>query len=261
MSTNIDYPAMLADMESKRDSLIASIANLRAFLGLPAQGGNDTNRSGAGSGQNALASSDLPKGALLNKSIPEAIKLYLKSVAAKRTTREIAEALQAHGVESLSANFFGIVFTALKRLKQSREVLQFEEGWGLAEFYPAHIRAAMTEPPSKKIGKKKPSKIKAKAKAPKSPKPSPEQKVGQPKAEPEPNTDEANQEGIEPRIEQFVNTLAAPRRSGEIAADLSIKPQTVGLLLSKLAHKGRITKTDDGKFGPKSNIHEIPKAS
>lgn len=69
----------------------------------------------------------MPKGALLNKSIPEAIKLYLKSVAAKRTTREITEALQAHGVESLSSNFSGIVFTALKRLKQSQEVLQFEE--------------------------------------------------------------------------------------------------------------------------------------
>lgn len=29
MSNGIDYPAMLADMEAKRDSLVASIANLR----------------------------------------------------------------------------------------------------------------------------------------------------------------------------------------------------------------------------------------
>jgi hypothetical protein len=258
MSTNIDYPAMLADMEAKRDSLIASIASLRAFLGLSGQGSGDAARSSSGSGHSASVASDLPKGALLNKSIPEAIKLYLKSVAAKRTTREITEALQAHGVESLSSNFSGIVFTALKRLKQSQEVLQFEEGWGLAEFYPAHIRAAMTDAASSKTAKKKSAsaKAKAKAKAAKLTKPSPEQE-SEPKAKP----DVATQEGIEPRLEKFVNALSAPKSGGEIGAALSIKVQTVGLLLSKLAHKGRIAKTQDGKFGPKNNVHEIPKAS
>jgi hypothetical protein len=223
-SGGIDYPAMLADMEAKRDSLIASIANLRAFLGLSSEGNSDGSRMSANLGQGVSAASELPKGALLNKSIPEAIKLYLKSVAAKRTTREITEALQAHGVESLSSNFSGIVFTALKRLKKSREVLQFEEGWGL--------------------------KAKAKAKKAKSPKPGPEQKTESVKPEPEAKPDGVAQEGVEQRLEKFVNTLLSSREGGEIASALKIKPQTAGLLLSKLAHKGRIKKFEDGKYGP-----------
>lgn len=257
MSTNVDYQAMLADMEAKREALSASISNLRTFLGLPAQGeGGPTSPI---QGPNVAKAADLPKGALLNKSIPEAIKLYLRSVAAKRTTREITQALQDCGVESLSSNFFGIVFTALKRLKQSKEVLQFEDGWGLAEFYPAHIRAAMTEAPSKKSGKKKASKAKAKTASPQ--KPRREVKAEPSKPEPKVDPEEVKHEGVELRVEQFVNTLTMALGSGEIAAALNVKPQTVGLLLSKLAYKGRITKSGDGKFGPKSNIHEIPKAS
>jgi hypothetical protein len=258
MATNIDYPAMLADMESKRDSLIASIANLRAFLGLPAQGNGDTSRSSGTLGQSTSMASDLPKGALLNKSIPEAVKLYLKSVAAKRTTREITEALQAHGVESLSSNFSGIVFTALKRLKQSQEVLQFEEGWGLAEFYPAHIRAALTDAPSNKPKKKSKPKGKARAQASKSPKPSSESEPETKETTSEPNPAQGK---VEPRLEAFVSSLESPRTSAEIAAALNITGQTAGLLLSKLAYKGRITKTESGKFGPKTNAHEMPKAS
>lgn len=250
MSTNIDYPAMLADMESKRDSLIASIANLRAFLGLPAQGDGDT--PSPIQSQSSVVASDLPKGALLNKSIPEAIKLFLKSVAAKRTTREITEALEAHGVESLSSNFSGIVFTALKRLKQSKEVLQFEDGWGLAEFYPAHIRTAMTEGPPNKTVKKKKSHAKSKVKVKFT-------KTSKPDAKPE--TNEPTEDGVESRLERFVNGLTSPISSGEIAKALGVKAQTAGLLLSKLAHKGRITKNEEGRFGPKTNIHEIPKAS
>jgi len=249
MSTNIDYPAMLEDMESKRDSLIASIANLRAFLGLPAQGNGDNPRSPSTSGQSVSVASDLPKGALLNKSIPEAIKLYLKSVAAKRTTREITEALQTHGVESLSSNFSGIVFTALTRLKQSQEVLQFEDGWGLAEFYPAHIRAALTDGPTNKTAKKKKAKGKSKSKN-KTPKPAEQAEASN--LDTTPKAAEGVKDGVEPRLERFVNELASPVTAAEIAKALNVKVQTAGLLLSKLTHKGRIAKSEDGKFGPKT---------
>ncbi len=260
MSINIDYQAMLADMEARRDALNRSIDDLRLGLGLGPGGDNAPRPSQSGSSSQAVAS-DLPKGALLNKSIPDAIKLYLKSVAAKRTSREITDALQAHGVVSLASNFSSVVFTALKRLQQSKEVLQFEDGWGLAEFYPAHIRAAMTDgPPSKVAAKKKKAKAKAKAKAQAS-KPTPEKKADAPKSEPTPEPAEGTQDGIEPRVEQFVNTLESPLSGAEIAKALGLKGQTVGLLLAKLASKGRITKTEDKKFGPKNNVQEMPKAS
>ena len=42
---------------------------------------------------------ELPRGALLGKSIPAAIKLYLSAVKQKQTIREIATALKDGGVE------------------------------------------------------------------------------------------------------------------------------------------------------------------
>ena len=94
---------------------------------------------GAGNGRPDLPI-DLPKGALLGKSLPAAVKLWLTSARRKASVREIATALREGGMESTSPNFENVVSGALHRLKANNEVLRFKDGWAAAEFYPAALR-------------------------------------------------------------------------------------------------------------------------
>src|ERR1700679_3542787 len=71
----IDYSAVLADMEAKRTALDAAIASMRKFLNGQA-GGSSTGESVPGSA--SFPSGEIPTGAFLGKSIPEAATLYLQ---------------------------------------------------------------------------------------------------------------------------------------------------------------------------------------
>ena len=88
---------------------------------------------------------DLPRGALLGKTIPAAIKLYLATVRQKRTNTEITAAMREGGVESLAGNFDATVAGALHRMKKAGEVLRFDDGWALAEFYPDSFKTRLAE--------------------------------------------------------------------------------------------------------------------
>ena len=92
---------------------------------------------------------ELPQGALLGKSIPNAIKLLLSVTRRKLTTREIAAGLKDGGVESTSKFFENTVTTALHRLKASGDVLKFNDGWASADLYSEALRnrlAAQNDP-------------------------------------------------------------------------------------------------------------------
>ena len=92
----------------------------------------------------------------MGKSIPAATKLYLSAVKKKQTTKEITNALRDGGVESTSKNFDNIVTTALHRLRMSGVLLRFKDGgWGLAELYPANIRASIGQPSKAKQATKR----------------------------------------------------------------------------------------------------------
>jgi hypothetical protein len=97
---------------------------------------------------------DLPEGAFLGKSIPACIKLYLSASRKKKTVKEIAAALIEGGVESTSSKFENNVTSSLNRLKTAGEVLRFKDGWGLPEWYPAHIRSAAPGASAKRIPQK-----------------------------------------------------------------------------------------------------------
>jgi hypothetical protein len=88
---------------------------------------------------------ELPTGAFLNMSIPEAIRLYLSAVKKKQTAREIASALKEGGMESTAANWETTVTGALHRLKTAGAVLRFKDGWGLADHYPDSLRARIAK--------------------------------------------------------------------------------------------------------------------
>src|SRR5207248_11676301 len=100
---------------------------------------------------------DIPKGAFLGKSIPEAISIYLKTVRKKCTGSEIAQSLKKGGIESTSRNFQLTVTNTLYRLKEAGKVLRFEDGWGLSEWYPEGLRSRVDQKKTKgkKSGPKK----------------------------------------------------------------------------------------------------------
>jgi hypothetical protein len=109
---------------------VGDLGSMAAPVGVPIAGG---------------PAMELPRGALLGKSLPAAIKLYLSAVKRKQTAAEIATALRDGGVESTSSNFENIITGALNRLRKVGEVLRFKDGWALAEFYPESLRNRIAE--------------------------------------------------------------------------------------------------------------------
>jgi hypothetical protein len=136
-----DIDTKIAALQALRTSLVA--AHAAGALGPP----SDLSATSSGGGQANPAATgtpmDLPRGALLGKSVPAAIKLYLSAVRQKKTTRDIATALKEGGVESLASNFETTVTSALHRLRMASEVLRFDDGWALAEFYPDSFRSRL----------------------------------------------------------------------------------------------------------------------
>ena len=166
---------------------------------------------------------ELPTGALLGKSLPAAITLYLSAVKKKQTIREIATALKEGGVESTAANFEGPVNGALYRLKASGEVLRFKDGWALADFYPESLRnriAKDTEPKKRRKTKKAAKKTAEKKAAPKA---------------------EKQKDPAQPGLEQRVSTYLATRGNEytavqELAAQLKVAAPVLNLTLGKMAN-------------------------
>jgi hypothetical protein len=99
----LGYVEILADLEAKKAAIEATITALRTALTIGALGtpSGDVDLSAAtfpgASAFNGSTPVDLPKGALLGKSLPAAIKIYLSAMKRKQTTREIATALKEVG--------------------------------------------------------------------------------------------------------------------------------------------------------------------
>ena len=155
-----DYNAILADMKVKRSALDTSIAGLEAALasgalGQATEGDGISVSSAAPLGQPM----DLPSGAFLGKSMPDAIKLYLSAVRQRKTAKDIAIALKAGGMVSTSDDFESVVQASVQRLKSMGQLLKFADGWGLTEWSPPGFRpSADRSPKPKKKAKKKKAK-------------------------------------------------------------------------------------------------------
>lgn len=160
MSTStIDYAAILANMEAKRAALEAAIASLRAAIAMGALGASgDVPEGLAASVPSTMYGGDIPTGAFLGRSIPDAAKLYLEIIKKKQTSREIAEALQKGGIESTSKNFIGMVGAVLDRARKNVNpaIVKVGNQWGLSSWYPKGILNATAAPAAKrKAGKKR----------------------------------------------------------------------------------------------------------
>jgi len=244
MSTDpIDYAAILADLEAKKAAVEAAIATLRSARAMGALG-QSTDAGGAisvGGGIPSLVGGEVPEGAFLEKSIPEAAKLYLEIVKKKQTTRQIAEALHKGGMESTtSKNWLKIVHAALVRSRKSGALVKVGTHWGLAGWYPKGVASAIASPPKK--GKKKNRKAAkdSAARAKETAVAAGPQIVSQ-----APVADRAPAD----RILEFLSTKPGTAFSArEIAERLELKVTTTPLTLANLVRSHKVGKTADGKY-------------
>jgi hypothetical protein len=198
-----------------------------------------------GNGGADLQPTELPRGAFLGKSIPGAVKLYLYAMKKKQTDREIAVALREGGVESTSDNFEKVVTGCLNRMKMSGEVLRFKDGWGLAEFYPAHLRSSLSQDgvAKRKLPKKPPKKktpqagksVRAGTDAAKKP-------LAVPTSESKPTLDH--------RIGEFVRNHGMEwfNAADILVALPDLEPKSLPMVLGRLAKKHLWIKGPDGKY-------------
>ncbi len=247
-----DYAAILADMEAKKNALESAIASLRAALASGALGASGSEISGPMDSVSSSAPTSggvpvsLPRGAFLGKTVTDAIKTYLSAVRRKQTNREIARALKDGGLES-SGKFDAYVTSGLFRLKKEGTVLRFNDGWGLAEWYPEGFRMRVS---GKAVSNKrrKNSKRGATAKSAKS--------SGKPTVTPP-----IPGGGLEHRIEALVRSM--PNKifsSAEITHTLGAGIVGVTLALGRMAKKRKIEKTEGGFRMFSGNVQEMPKA-
>jgi hypothetical protein len=141
---NDNQNPLIAYAEARIAAWQAVLASLKSALTLDSgsQEGLELSSVVGSQGVESGLPIDLPEGAFLGKSVPACIKLYLSAARKKKTIKEIAVALKEGGVESTSDSFENVVTGAINRLKAAGEVLRFKDGWGLPEWYPAHIRGA-----------------------------------------------------------------------------------------------------------------------
>jgi hypothetical protein len=156
MSTeDIDLNAVITLLEGKRTALDSAINALRAVVTSGAAGPTpDGVMVNVSNPFTASGGSEIPDGAFHGKSMPAAIKLYLELMRGKKSTREIADGLKKGGLESTSQNFDKTVYATLDRLRKSGDLVKLGTAWGLPAWYPALMRAGVSEgKPAKRRGR------------------------------------------------------------------------------------------------------------
>jgi hypothetical protein len=231
----LDYGAFLADLEAKKTALEHAIASLRALMA----GGALSGQSGATVPLSDLLTAgihggDVPVGAFLGKSIPEATKLCLQITKKKLTTREITDALLKGGIETTAKTSFpSIVHSVLMRAARSgSSIVKLDRShWGLAEWYPASLRTSI---PAGRVKSKKRQKVNHKPKA----------------ARPEsPTSKQTEESGTIP--EKIWETLREPGvalSAQEIAAKVGTRSNVAAMLLGKLIRMKWAEKMANGKY-------------
>lgn len=254
---NIDLNSVIALLESKRAALDSAINALRAVLATGATGptpeGTTLDFSVPFS---ASGSGGIPDGAFHGKSIPEAIRLYLELIRKKQTAREISEGLKKGGIESTAKYFDKMIYATLDRLKKSREIVKIGSEWGLPQWYPALMRAStgrlagiggLADNGQKPKRKGRPRKVSSKAKGQKLSHVAPIE--AKPMAIPLKVKNAKSKSGPSDTIWGFLLETPGSHTAEEIRAAADIKDIKVAtLLLGQLIKKGRVEKTEDGKY-------------
>lgn len=234
-----------AAFEAKIAAWTAALESYRAAKSLDAPVGDlSVGLAGGGRGM------DLPVGVFRDKSLKEAIPLYLQVGRRKQTNKEIAEGLKAGGFHTTAENFEATVATALYRLKTDGVILRFPDGWDVASSYPDSLRSRLEKDakPAKKVGRNKvkggvrTQTRKAEARSRSKPK----AVVRPPVAAKAP----AQSPGLEERIVTYLRTRGSEFTTvQELAIQLKVENvQVLRLALGKMVKQQKIEKSDDGRF-------------
>lgn len=173
---------------------------------------------------------DLPVGVFRDKSLKEAIPLYLESGRRKQTNKEIAVGLQAGGFPTTADNFEATVATALYRLKNDGIILRFPDGWDVASSYPDSLRNRLEkDTKSKKVKKPKKAKRASKTNTERS------QKTAQ------------REPGLEQRIHAYLQTRGNEFTAvQELVSQLKVAAPVLNLTLGKMTKAEKIEKNQNG---------------
>ncbi len=222
-----DYTTIIADLEAKKAALDAAIVAFRMAQAMGALGPTGDYSAPPNLLSPSISGGEVPAGAFLGKSIPEASKLYLAIVKSKQTSRDIAAALLKGGIESRSKTFSAQVHSILDRAsKTGSGIVKLDRShWGLVEWYPVGVRAGLSQ--EKRGTRNKRRKSKASANAGKQP--------------------PASGPGAQERILSFMQGkgYVSPK---DIAERTSLKIQTTYLLLGKLVNSKKLDKSPDGHY-------------
>lgn len=139
MSTEpINYEAVIEDLEAKKAHIESTIAALRAISGLGNLGAPPSGSPGGGGGGIGKIAAD----AFFGKSIPEAAVMHLGNARRKLSTQALMDAMEAGG---LPKSKYNTVYAILRRREsQVGDIVNMQGEWGLAEWYPNHVKAKAT---------------------------------------------------------------------------------------------------------------------
>jgi hypothetical protein len=128
MGMEIDYGAVLADLEAKRAAIDATITGIRQMLNL----GAEQTVGGPTSNERRDTSSAIRFDMFFRMSMPAAIVKFLEIARAPQSVSEVTAALLAGGFKTTSKNLMPIVGSNLSRLKTAGETVNVEGKRGLA---------------------------------------------------------------------------------------------------------------------------------
>ena len=124
MPNEIDYAAVLADLEAKRSDIDNAIAGVRQLLNL----GTDPNVSPTMRERADQLRSD----SFFRMSLPAAILKFLDMAKCPQSASEVMTALLSGGFKTTSKNFTPLVSSNLSRLKANGELVNVEGKLGMA---------------------------------------------------------------------------------------------------------------------------------
>jgi hypothetical protein len=124
---NINYSAVLADLEARKEELESAISAVKTIL---AAGGISV----AGHSEGVYSPENIPVGSFLRLSIPEATKKFLDMVKTKQGVPQITKALERGGLPRSKQN---TIYSVLRRRESIvGDIIRVDDEWALAEWYP-----------------------------------------------------------------------------------------------------------------------------
>lgn len=219
----VDWSAVIAELEAKRDALDKAIASFRLVMASGVLFGavEDAMPPMADNVAVGLHGGEVPVGAFLGKSIPEAAKLCLQITKRKMKTREIADALVKGGIETTAKTSFpAIVHSILMRtVRSGGGIVKLDRSyWGLEEWYPASMRATSS---TKRGGTKLRHRVGRKAK-----------RSATITAEEKPKEQTVRKDSVPQKIWEAIKDKELS--SGEVANAVGIKANVAAMLLARM---------------------------